>query len=287
MLNTYCVKCGAVNYIGEENCIGCGANLAIQPDFATRDEPREWQPFADPARPLPGIRSFSTGHAVSTTLKLFLGNLWLIAKLVFLVVAPFEIFKVLSLSGATDDLQRWWAFLLGWLCNLLIAPALVYALMKILETDTTPGVNESVRWGLPKLWRLAICAAIASVLQGLGYLLCIIPGIIVSLALVVVYPVAILEKGSPADVLRRSSELTRGFRWEILGVHIVLGLLGLAIVFPVGLMAADSPPALAIVANIFTDIIEQGLTVLSLVMYLTLLRIPRQGQGHSILRLTN
>jgi hypothetical protein len=286
MLNTYCVNCGAVNHIGEQNCVGCGVNLAIQPDFATPDEPREWQPFANPNRPLPEIRSFSVGHVFSTTLKLFLGNLWLITKLVFLVFAPFEIFKVLSLSDVTDNSQRLWALPLGWLCNLLIAPALVYALMKVLETDRQPGVNESFRWGLTKLWRLAICAAISAVLQGLGYIFFVIPGIIISLTLVVVYPVAILEKGSPADVLRRSSQLTRGFRWEILGVEIVFGLLGLVTVFPVSFIVANPySPSLAVTASIFTDILKQALTVMSLVMYLTLLRTPRQG--HSMLSLTN
>ena len=286
MLDTYCVRCGAVNHIGEENCVGCGANLAIQPTFATHpafpthQAPREWQPFTDPQRPLPGIRGFTVGHVLSLTLRLFAKNIWLITKIVFLIVTPFEIFKALSLSDASDDWQRMWALLLGWLCNLLIAPALVYALMKVLETATTPRVNESFRWGLSKLGRLAICAAISSVLQGLGYLFCIIPGIIVSLTLAVVYPVAILEKGSIADVLRRSSQLTRGFRIRILGASIVLGLLGLALIVPAGVVIANATSSpLAITASIFMDIIKQALTVMSLVMYLTLVQTPRQGRS--------
>lgn len=285
MLNTYCVRCGAVNHIGEENCVGCGANLATQPAFATRDKPREWQPFSDPQRPLPGIRRFGVGHALSTTLSLFTKNLWLITKIVFLVVTPFQVFKVLSLSDASDEWQKMSALLLGWLCNLLIAPALIYALMKILETRTTPGVNECFRWGLTKIGRLAVCAAISSVLQGLGYIFCIIPGIIVTLTLAVVYPVAILERGSVADVLRRSSQLTRGFRWEILAVEILLGLLGLVVIVPASLVIANASAPLVIVASIFTDIMEQAITVLSLVMYLTLLRTPRHG--HSMLPLKN
>ncbi len=285
MLNTYCVRCGAVNHIGEENCIGCGANLAIQPDFATRDSPREWQPAIDPQRPLRGISRFGIGHVLGVTLSLFTKNLWLITKIVFLVVAPFEVFKALSLSDAGDDWQKFWALLLDWLCNLLIAPALVYALMKILETGGKPGVNESFRWGLTRIWRLAICAAISSVLQGLGYIFCIIPGIIISLTLAVVYPVAILERGSVADVLRRSSQLTRGFRWEILGAQIVFGLLAIVVVVPVSLVIANAVSPVAILASIFMDIMQQAITVLSLVMYLTLLRTPRHR--HRRLPLTN
>ena len=300
MLNTYCVRCSAINHIGEQNCVGCGANLTMQPDFATHDDARdwhrqadgwqhdsrEWQPFNDPRRPLPGIGQFSVGDVLSTTLKLFIKNLWLITKIVFLVVTPFEVFKALSLSNPTEQWQPAAAVLLNWLCGLLIAPALVYALMKILETGVKPGVNESFRWGLTKIWPLGLCAAIAAVLQGLGYIFCIIPGIIVSLTFAVVYPVAILEKRSAADVLRRSSELTRGFRWEIFGAEILLGLLGLVVIIPASLIIvnANSTP-LAIVASIFKDVMQQAITVLSLVIYLSLLRTARQG--HSTLQLTN
>lgn len=75
MLNTYCVRCGAVNHIGEENCVGCGANLTIQPAFATRDEPRGWQPFTDRQRPLRGIGIAALVTVLGVTLSLFTKNL--------------------------------------------------------------------------------------------------------------------------------------------------------------------------------------------------------------------
>jgi hypothetical protein len=98
--------------------------------------------------------------------------------------------------------------------------------------------------------------------------------------------VAILEKRSAADVLRRSSQLTRGFRSEIFGAEILLGLLGLVVIIPASLIIinANSTP-LAIVASIFKDVMQQAITVLSLVIYLSLLRTARQG--HSTLQLTN
>ena len=295
MPNTYCVQCGAVNQIGDQDCAGCGSYLAAQPIYAasaeptewTAAEPREWQPSHAPLTALRGIRVFGFGHTLATTLKLFTNHLWLITKIVFLVVAPFEIFKVMSVAQAPLDWQTSSiTLLLGVMCNVLIAPPLVYALVKNLETGAVPGVNESFRWGLTKIGRLAICAVISSVLQFVGYLLCIIPGIIVSLTLAVVYPVAILENESPVDVLWRSSELTRGHRWEILGVGIVLGLLTLAVIGPARLLIDNvSSVPLAVCASIVKDIAEQAFTVLSLVMYLGLIRTPKQG--YTTLNLTN
>ena len=295
MPNTYCVQCGAVNQIGIQNCIGCGAYLAAQPTYAASGDPgewlpadsRDWEPLPDPQTAFKGIRSFSVGHVLGSTLRIYTKHLWLTTKIVFLVVTPFEIFKVMSLAHAPQDWQTisitW---LLGIMCNVLIAPALVYALMKNLETGAVPGVNESFRWGLTKIGQLAVCAVISWVLQFVGYLLCIIPGIILSLTLAVVYPVAILEKESPVDVLWRSSELTRGHRWEILGVGIVLGLLVLAVIGPASLLLGNvNSVPLTVFASIVKDIAEQAFTVLSLVMYLTLIRTPTQG--YTTLNLTN
>jgi hypothetical protein len=207
--------------------------------------------------------------------------------MVFVVVVPFEFFKVMSLANVERD----WptiptTLLLGGLCNVLIAPPLVYALMKILETGDAPGVNESFRWGLTKIGRLAICAAISGAVQIVGYVLCVIPGIIVGLTLALVYPVAILERGSLGEVFTSSNELTRGYRWEIFAAYLVLGLLSLIVSVPANFLIqnVDSTPLVVLIA-IATDINHQLFTVLSLMMYLTLIRTPRSG--NSMLNLTN
>jgi hypothetical protein len=78
-------------------------------------------------------------------------------------------------------------------------------------------------------WRhlgAAILAAILSALaMGAGFLLLIVPGIIVWLALSLVYPVIIAEDSSGADSLGRSWELTKGYRWKIF----VAALVGFAV----------------------------------------------------------
>jgi uncharacterized membrane protein len=240
--------------------------------------PPGWQPFRDPHRALAGMQPFGISSVLSTTVKLYTRHLWLITKLVFVVVTPFELLRALRLAESGDWQARGTTILLGAICNILIAPALVYALMKIIETGNVPGIDESYRWGFSKIWRLALCAAISSVLQTFGYLLCIIPGIIMSLTLAVVYPVAILEKGSPKMVLERSYQLTRGYRWQILAVWLALALLGSLFFIPASVLARNFyTPAVSVPAAILVDILEQAFTVSSLVMYLSLLRTPRRG----------
>ncbi|HEV2834047.1 MAG TPA: hypothetical protein VGW58_01955, partial [Pyrinomonadaceae bacterium] len=115
----------------------------------------QWQQFLDPAKRFPIIRTFGVTNVLGPSLRLFTSHLWLITKMVFVVVAPFETFKVLSLANPLDEFHlRLQAFLLGALCHLLIAPALIYALMRIMHTGVAPGVHESYRWGLTRLGKL-------------------------------------------------------------------------------------------------------------------------------------
>jgi hypothetical protein len=293
MLNTYCATCGAVNQIGEEFCVGCSANLALQPAAASGSsdsspaDGHEWQPCQNPRKLFSEIKPFSIGHALSSTLSIFFKNIWVITKIVFVVVAPFEIFKAISLAQGRQDWQTTLlTLLLGAACNVLIAPALIYAVMKVLETGAAPSANESFRWGLSKIGSVVICGAISWVLQVLGYALCIIPGIIVSLTLALVYPIAILENESVEAVLKRSSALTRGHRLEILIAGLLLGVAVGGICLPfVFLMSSTGWPPLDVVGGIVTDLLEQSFTVLSLVMYLSLIQLPRQGR--SLLPLSN
>jgi cytochrome c biogenesis protein CcdA len=159
--------------------------------------------------------------------------------------------------------------------------------MQVMKTGSAPSVNEAYRWGLSKLAKLSLSAVMSWFLVGLGTLLCIIPGVILSCAFHVVYPVAVFEKGSPVDVLKRSYKLTEGYRLNIFGAGIVLGIVGFVCIVPVSItvavMAANGMNflPLQIVLAIYSDIATEIQTVFSLVVYLSILRTL--GRGHSIL----
>ena len=183
-----------------------------------------------------------------------------------MIVAPFEI--VTALNG-TDVSNQWeltvWTSLLGVACQVLVAPTLIYSLLKVLQTGSAPGVQQSYRWGLTKLLKLSICALISVGLQALGSALCIIPGIIVMLSFAVVYPVAVLEKGSVNEVFAQSVQLTRGHRLEILATYIVVGMIVLVPAAICGFIIGitDYFPV-TVAASIASDVFEHIFTVLSL-----------------------
>ena len=75
-----------------------------------------------------------------------------------------------------------------------------------------------------------------SILVGLaifgGTLLLIVPGIIAALTLYVAVPCTVVEEAGVVTSLRRSRELTRGYRGQLFGLTIVLALVQLAIGVP-------------------------------------------------------
>jgi uncharacterized membrane protein len=280
MSTAICSQCGFVSRLSDERCANCGAELTQAPNTSEHHRAAfdHGPGTASEFGPSPRIRQFDgVGAVLGPTLSIFTKNFWLITKLVLALFAPFEILKALSFG---PNQQSWqWVVglaLLGLLCQALIAPSVIYALVTLRRTGVAPGLNESYRWGLSRLGKLCICAVMTYVLTALGLVLLIIPGIIVSVGLILVYPIVTLENLGPVDTLKRSWNLTKGHRWNIFAASLVMGLLCWAVSIPLagltGMFVASGftlwplPAAVALV----TDIINESMTVLSLVIYLSI-----------------
>lgn len=288
MTNLKCFRCGALNVGSAQICKVCQIELnpvrVWLPRSTVHHPTAAWEHGGIKSSPIISIRPFySPGDVLGPAFRLFFRNFWLITKLTFVIVTPFEIFKAFSVTNLQDDWQLViGTFVLDLMCKVLIAPALIYALMQVMETGTAPGINESYSWGFSKLGKVIACAALAQILEGLGLALCIVPGIIIGLALELVLPLAILENGSPTRILRRSAELTRGHRANIFGATLVMWVLLMVISVPAGVLNfmqafGGGFVPLQVGAAIFVDIFEQASTVLSLVIYLSIRALWSQG----------
>ncbi len=285
MNNVRCLRCGVVNLVTDEVCKVCGAEL--QPPFGQGETPH--QATSDPSTRVYGdvISPFEgPSDGIGPTFHLFRKNLWLISKIVFVIVAPFEVFKALSVDPTSIDWQLSLGLIaLQLMANVLVVPALYYALLMVIQTGNAPSVNEAYRWSLSKFGKLVGACLISWILTVIGFVLLVIPGLILCIVFSLVYPVAVFEKGSAVDALRRSAQLTRGRRWNILGAYFVIWILvavitsaasGLVSIFLLnGVMFWPLGAAVAIVNAIFAE----ALTVLSLVIYLGILRTLESAQS--------
>ncbi len=277
MSTAKCSQCGFVGRLSDERCAQCGAEL-MQAPTAVEIQQSRFDQETSTFEPSPRIGPFDgVGAVLGPSLSMFTQNFWLITKLVLALFAPFEIVKALSLDPNQESWQ--WGIgliLLGLLCQALIAPAVIYALVTLRQTGVAPTLHESYRWGLNRLGKLILVAIMTYVLTALGFVALIIPGIIVSCALILVYPIVTLENLSPVDTIKRSWNLTKGHRWNIFLASLVMGLLCFLVSIPVTavmgmvLVAGASFWPVHAGAALVTDIINEVMTVLSLVIYLSI-----------------
>ena len=290
MTELRCTRCGAFNIGDDQSCKVCdfeinpasqlppGSLVFAGPQSSARSYGAS-DTTLDSISPLRGVTDI-----LGPTIKIFIENFWLITKLVVVIVAPFEIFRLINFRELHQDGQlEIGMFLLDLFCQVLIAPALIYALMQVMQTGTAPTVNQAYRWGAGKIGKLTICAAISGLLQVLGYAICIVPGIIASVALILVYPLAVLEKkSSVSEVLLDSRELTTGHRWNIFGATLVIWLLVGLFSLPVKGLAEplmwynNAFWPIVLITSILSDIVMQSTTVLSLVTYLSIRALSSQ-----------
>jgi hypothetical protein len=126
--NIECTQCGFNNRLADEVCQRCGAELPVAapphreehiPQDAESSQERDWFEH------FPSLGRFdSVGSVISPTITLFQENIWLITKIIFVIFAPFEIFKALTFeTGATDWQTAAGVFLMGLACKALVAPS--------------------------------------------------------------------------------------------------------------------------------------------------------------------
>ncbi|HEY4404322.1 MAG TPA: hypothetical protein VGN55_06670 [Xanthobacteraceae bacterium] len=120
--------------------------------------------------------------------------------------------------------------------GLIIAGALVSDMMRRLSQallvhaalQELHGARASLRQSLQIGWQriLAVIglAITASVLTALGFVVLIVPGVMVAVMSFVATPACVVERLDPFSSLERSARLTSGHRWKIFGLLLLVAL---------------------------------------------------------------
>jgi hypothetical protein len=200
-------------------------------------EPPPPPPPAPPPPP-PGGEAYSTGgtpapfgigESVSYGWSAYWKN---VGPLLLITLVIFVINAVLSGIGqATDSFVISLFFsLVGWIVGLLLAFGLIRATIAITRGEKPEvGMLFQTEGFGPYV--------VASILFGLGtffgLLLCIVPGVIFAIVFHF-YGYVLVENPElgPTDSLKKAADLTRGHRWELFGLFVVLFLINI-----VGLLA--------------------------------------------------
>lgn len=110
--------------------------------------------------------------------------------------------------------------------------------------------GEAAFGGLNDYLALVVLGLVTSLGIIAGFILLIIPGIVLSLAWLVVVPAMVTERLGVMDSIRRSNALTGNARGQILGLSVAVGLMGWLIAWLVGMIVdAVGVSVVTLVAN--------------------------------------
>lgn len=115
----------------------------------------------------------------------------------------------------------WGLYMLG---GLLAAGATLFAISET-YLGREPEFGTAMRQALRHVVRLFLAGLMKYVLVFAGLMFFLIPGFIIFVAYAVVFQVVVLEQGHAVDALRRSWNLTRGFRLRAFGLFVVVSII--------------------------------------------------------------
>jgi membrane-anchored glycerophosphoryl diester phosphodiesterase (GDPDase) len=190
----------------------------------------------------PGSAEFRAGRVIVQSLSVFFRNIVSFGLFALFLTSPSFVFSLLF--GAPENARvadsegvaavRGLLALVDLLLGYLIMAALVYGTVQDLRGEKV-GIGECFSQGFRRMFPVLGVAILSGILTGLATLALVIPGIIVAIMLWVTIPVAVMERRGVGS-LARSSELTKGHRWSIFFVLVVVTviLIGLVLVFGAG-----------------------------------------------------
>jgi predicted secreted protein len=258
---------------------------------------------------VPDLRPLSVGEIVDVAIKIWRRHLPTLARIVFVVVAPFEILSALiAASVSTSDTFETVdaagnttvdaGALAGWVAGMLtaqiisglaflIASAAVLRAVSVAYLGGTPQWRESLRAATGRLGPLIWLAFLMFAGLALAMFAFVIPFFWLGVAWSVAFPVLIAEGLRGTNALARSHRLVRGRWWPTFGALALAFLfqffIGLILGLPLGFLTAnwdgDSAATLAVstVVSVASAVITTPFMSAVLVLVYFDLRVRKEG----------
>ena len=173
---------------------------------------------------------------------LFLGICAVLSAIPYLVYLPLGGIKTLTYeSGSIVTAERveqgkdLALYLIQLVMFAMFSGSLCYGTIKDLRGQSVDD-SQVVRAGVTMLVPVLLVSIVAIVLVAIGMFAFVIPGFVILVGLSVVVPVVVVENEGVWQSLKRSWELTEGFRWMIFGLLMVAYFLMLTTTIPMWLI---------------------------------------------------
>lgn len=127
--------------------------------------------------------------------------------------------------------------------------------------DSSPG--QLLKAVTPVLGPLILVGIVAGIGIAIGFVLIIVPGLILITIWSVAAPVVVLERPGVLAALGRSRELVRGNGWQVFGVILVLDVLVIVIASAIEIAANSAGSGVGIVVRVIVGVLTAPLSALA------------------------
>jgi hypothetical protein len=165
---------------------------------------------------------------------------------------------------------------------ILVGTTLFTGMVVELVADVQDGrrdatVGQLIAAARPVIGKLILVGIVAGIATAIGFILIVIPGLILITIWAVFAPVIVLERPPGLGALGRSRELVRGNGWQVFGVIVVL-VIGVGIVASIIEAIGDAGgTGVGIVVRVIVEILTAPLSALAAAVLYFELRGPAEA----------
>jgi hypothetical protein len=162
----------------------------------------------------------------------------------FLLIA-FVIYLVAAVLVALLSLAGYFGFFLGEIIELtavfLLQAALIKAVQDIRDGRVDLNLSQTVQAALPYLLPVAAAGILAAIGITIGFVLIIVPGLILLTFWCLIVPFIVIGETGPIDAFSKSWRTVRGHAWNVFGTLALVFLLYLAFIIVLALILLFLP----------------------------------------------
>jgi len=151
----------------------------------------------------------------------FFGHFFLISFVIYLGVAI--ITALLSWGGGT--IAAYVGLIITMFGAFLVQAALVKAVQDVRDGRVDLDLGQTVSAALPYLGAVALASILASIGIGIGFVLIIVPGLILLTFWSLIIPSIVIGGAGTIDAFGRSWRTVRGYGWNVFGTYVLAFLI--------------------------------------------------------------
>jgi uncharacterized membrane protein len=179
----------------------------------------------------PTGREFRIGPIFTRSWSIYAANFLIFTLVAIVTVLPHQLGGDPQTTGGAA--QTFVALIVGWILQFIGQAVILYGAFQAMRGRPVV-VGDALRRGLSRFLSLLAISILVGLGVGIGFMLLIVPGIILALRWAVAVPACVVENLGPIDSLRRSAQLTQGHRWKIFGMGVLILVLFIIAIVIIG-----------------------------------------------------